>query len=278
MREICLCSLTNIRSGSCPEDCKFCTQSARWRAKIEKYRWKPFSKIVEEAERASKWGARGFCLVTSGVGIVPSDLPHLTKLISNLKEQFSNLNLIGCFGIVGKGELMELKRAGLSAYNHNLESSRTFYPHLCTTHSWEERFKTAQLVKEVGLELYCGGIFGVGESQSDWEELGEALRQLEPEVIPLNFFIPHPALPLRATHSREMALEVISLFRRLFPKSGIMLAGGRELLFGDKWVEGIEAGADGIIIGNYLTAPGDAPHRDWEIIERYNLRVKNARS
>ncbi|MRJ06955.1 MAG: biotin synthase BioB [Epsilonproteobacteria bacterium] len=278
MREICLCSLTNIRSGSCKGDCKFCTQSIYWGAKIERYRWKPISQIVEEAERAWEVGASGFCLVTSGIELDPHSLPRLQKMIESLKKRLPQLKLIGCFGIAEKRELEELKKAGLSAYNHNLESSPSFYPRLVTTHRWEERFKTAQLVKEVGLELFSGGIFGVGEDKRDWEEMIKALKKLDPEVIPLNFFIPNPALPLERTHSKEMALEVISLFREAFPQSVIMLAGGRELVFGDKWVEGIKAGADGIIIGNYLTTGGDAPHKDWKVIRQYGIRVKNARS
>jgi biotin synthase len=228
--------------------------------------------ILEEVEGAVQAGATGFCLVTTGWRLTPSLLERVLPIIGEIKRRFQWLKLIGCFGTASVAQLERLKRAGLGAYNHNLESGPTFYRHL-SNRRWEERFKTCENVKKVGLELYSGGIFGVGEGRKDWEELVEALRRLEPEVIPINFFVPRRGLPLKPTHSVESGLEVIKLFRDSFPEAVVMMAGGREYLFQGEWVEGVKAGANGIIIGNYLTSRGAPPLRDWEVILRHQIPV-----
>jgi biotin synthase len=273
MRQLYLCALSNIKSGSCKEDCRFCTQSSKWKAKIDRYKWKSFHEIEEEMAEAKRWGATGFCLVTSGKGPDSEEVERLGEIIFGLKKSFPDLKLIGCFGVATREMLQFWKENGLEAYNHNLESSREFYPNLCTTHRWEERFACCEAVKSVGLQLYSGGIFGVGEKESDWHSLFSSLRLLQPEVIPINFFIPNPALPLHPTHSPEMGLKLIGLARSYFPEAVIMMAGGRELLFGKEWWRGIEAGANGIIIGNYLTTTGDSPASDWEVIEKRRYSV-----
>ncbi|MEO1942293.1 MAG: radical SAM protein [Campylobacterales bacterium] len=266
-----LCSLSNIKSGGCSEGCKFCAQSNRWGGG-DRSRWKPVEEILKELDSAVQAGATGFCLVTTGWRVTPSLLNRVGPVIEEIKKKYQWLKLIGCFGTASVAQLEQLKGWGLDAYNHNLESGPTFYRHL-SNRRWEERFKTCENVKEVGLELYSGGIFGVGEGRRDWEELVEALRRLEPEVIPINFFVSNRRLPLTPTHSIQIGLEVIKLFRKNFPTSVVMLAGGREFLFQEQWVKGVKAGANGIIIGNYLTSIGAPPNRDWETILRHKIPV-----
>jgi len=270
-----LCGLSNIKSGVCQEDCKFCTQSVHWKANIPRFRWKGIIQLEREVRELLKWGVEGFCLVTSGKGIEKEkEVEQIAHLFYHLHKRFPTLKLIGCFGIVTEEALREWKSAGMVAYNHNLESSFQFYPNLCTTHRWEERLETCYRVKKVGLELYSGGIFGVGEGEEDWYSLFKTLQSLNPETVPLNFFIPNRALPITPTHSFQTALQIISIARNHFPNSKIMLAGGRELLFGEKWWLGIEQGANGIILGNYLTTPGANPAKDWKILLTKGYRKK----
>lgn len=258
---IYLCAISNIRSGACREDCKFCTQSVRWGADITRYKEKPIEVIVNEAKLAKKNRASGFCLVTSGKSLDDKTLEYVSKVSRAILKEI-DISLIACNGVATKEALKELKKAGVKIYNHNLETSKEFYPNICSTHSWDERFNTCENVKSVGLKLCSGGIFGLGESGNDRISLLNSLKQLNPQGIPLNFFIPNEKLPIKATHTKELALDIIRMFRKNFEKSIIMLAGGRELVFKNSWLEGIEAGANSIVIGDYLTTKGEEPSKD----------------
>ena len=269
---IYLCAISNIRSGACKEDCKFCTQSVKWGAEIERFREKSISEIVEEAKIAKKNRAVGFCLVTSGKGLDDKTLEYVSKATKAVLKEV-DIKIIACNGVASKEQLKELKKAGVSIYNHNLETSREFYPKICSTHSWEERFETCENAKSAGLRLCSGGIFGMGESEEDRISLLNSLKELKPDGIPLNFFIENPKLSLKATHTKEMALNIIKTFRENFEKTIIMIAGGREVVFGDEWIEAINAGANSIVIGNYLTTKGEVANRDLEILKKTGLKI-----
>jgi biotin synthase len=159
-REIFLCAISNISSGSCNEDCSFCTQSAKHKANIQRYKQKDIDTIIQEAKKAQAVGAVGFCLVTSGVGLDDKKLSFVCEIALKLKKSV-DLHLIACNGLATKKQLQTLKDSGIDLYNHNLESSREFYKNICSTHSWEERYETCQNIKEVGLSLVCGGIMGI---------------------------------------------------------------------------------------------------------------------
>jgi biotin synthase len=271
---IYLCAISNIRSGACREDCKFCTQSVKWGADIKRFRQKSIKTIVNEAKLAKKNKASGFCLVTSGKSLDDKTLEYVcTAARAVLKEV--DISIIACNGTASKESLKELKKAGVKIYNHNLETSREYYPKICTTHSWDERFLTCENVKSVGLKLCSGGIFGMGESEEDRIFLLNSLKKLNPEGIPINFFIQNKNLPLKATHTKQMALDVIRMFRKNFEKSIIMLAGGREVVFGENWIEGIKAGANSIVIGDYLTTKGERPDKDLEILLKQGETIAN---
>ena len=269
---IYLCAISNIRSGACREDCGFCTQSVKWGADIKRYRQKEIQTIVNEAVLAKKNGAVGFCLVTSGKSLDDLTLEYVSNAAREIKKKV-DITLIACNGVADKDALKELKNAGIEIYNHNLETSREYYPKICSTHSWDERYKTCENVKSAGLRLCSGGIFGLGESKEDWYSLLNSLKELKAEGIPLNFFIPNEKLPLKPTHDKKKALEVISLFRKNFPESIIMLAGGREYVFKDRWIEGIKAGANAIIIGDYLTTKGERPDKDIEMLKKEGIEI-----
>jgi len=261
---IFLCAINNVRSGSCNEDCKFCTQSVRYRAKIERYSYKEEEQVIAEARAAERNGALGYCLVTAGKGLDERCTETIARLAVRLSRELPRLRLIACNGTATVEQLRHLKRHGIASYNHNLETSRRYYPEICTTHGWEERYATCEAVKAAGLSLCTGGIFGMGESENDREELLRSIASLRPDSVPLNFYIPNPALPLsERTIDRKGALTVIRRTRNLLPDLPLlMVAGGREHLFSGYEEEMFDAGANAIVIGNYLTTTGEAPDRD----------------
>ncbi|WP_456430906.1 biotin synthase [Nitratifractor sp.] len=274
-KPIFLCAINNVQSGSCPEDCRFCAQSARYRAPIERYGFKSPEQVLAEARRAVANGAIGYCLVTAGKGLDDAKTETLARLASALRREFPDLGIIACCGTAEMEQLRHLKAHGVTSYNHNLETSREFYPTICTTHDWEERYATCEAVHAAGLALCCGGILGLGESATDRQSLLESIASLRPASVPLNFYIPNPALPIKErTVDLPEALAAIRMMRTLLGEAPrLMVAGGREQLFGGKEREMFDAGADAIVIGDYLTTPGEAPDRDRRTIEALGYTI-----
>ncbi len=274
-REIFLCAINNILSGTCKEDCKFCTQSVRYHANIKRYNYKSIDTIVKEAERAKANGALGYCLVTAGKGLDDKKVDFVSRTAKAIKKEVKGLNLIACNGTASLEQLKFLKESGIDSYNHNLETSKEYYKEICTTHSWEERYQTCLNVKEVGLQLCSGGIWGMGESLKDRESLLKAIVSLNPDSVPLNFYIPNPALPIKSRNiSKDEALEIIKEARESLGEDKLlMVAGGRELLFSGFEKEMFSAGANSIVIGDYLTTKGEEPIKDKIILEKLNLKV-----
>ncbi|WP_424688458.1 MAG: biotin synthase [Halarcobacter ebronensis] len=279
-KEIFLCAICNIESGTCNEDCKFCTQSVKYKADIQRYKKKAIEQIVEEAKRARANGANGFCLVTAGKGLNDKRLAFVCEAARAVKKEDLGLILIACNGTASVEQLQTLKEAGVDAYNHNLETARDFYPEIVTTHTWDERYQTCKNVKEVGLRLVCGGIFGLGETQEQRVSMLESIASLEPMNVPLNFFHPNEALPLvENTVSREEAFELIALARKMVPNAmKIMVAGGRELMFGDEQYKIFEKGANAFVIGDYLTTAGRTPADDIAELEKQGIKVIRERN
>ena len=274
MKKIFLCAICNIKSGICNEDCKFCSQSVKWKASINRYIKKEISKIVEEAKIAKKNRASGFCLVTSGKSLDDDILEYVCKVTKAILKEV-DISIIACNGIATKEKLKELKKVGVKIYNHNLETSKEHYINICTTQKWEERFITCENVKSVGLKLCSGGLFGIGESKEDVISLINSLKMLNPEGIPINFFIENENLPLKATHNKKYALDIIKSFANEFKNSIIMLAGGREVVFGCDFKEALIAGANSIVIGDYLTTKGEKPSKDLEYLIKEGYEIAN---
>jgi biotin synthase len=273
-RKIFLCSISNIASGTCLEDCKFCTQSVKYGAKIDRYSRKEIGAIVEEAKQRKALGATGFCLVTAGKGLNRKTLDYVLRVADSVKSEVPDLNLIACNGTASKEQILELQKGGVDSYNHNLESSKEFYSQICSTHSWSERWETCQNVKEVGMDLCTGGIFGMGESETDVESILESLEELDPESIPINFYHHNEALPLKPNPlSVERGLEIVSEMRKRFPEKRVMVAGGRESFFGDRQSEIFKAGADAIVIGDYLTTKGREGNKDLQMLKDLELQI-----
>ena len=277
-KEIFLCAINNILSGTCLEDCKFCTQSVRYHADIERYSYKSIDTIVDEAKQAKANGALGYCLVTAGKGLDDKKVEFVARTAKAVKAQVENLNLIACNGTASKEQLRYLKEHGVDSYNHNLETSERYYSTICTTHTWSERYETCQNVKEIGLQLCTGGIFGMGEEKEDRDELLKAIASLDPDSTPLNFYHPNKALPIKSRNiSKDEAVAIVKKARQLLGDSKLlMVAGGRELLFDGCEELMFEAGANSMVIGNYLTTSGDAPQKDIAMLERLGYGVATA--
>jgi len=273
--KIFLCSICNINSGTCKEDCKFCSQSIRYKADIERYKQKPIEDIQKEAISARDNGALGFCLVTADKGLSDKTLEFVCKVAKAVQEVAPQLRLIACNGTATLNQLLTLKAAGIKAYNHNLETSEAFYPKICTTHPWSERYETCQNVNKAELVLITGGIFGLGEAQEDRVSMLQSLASLNPTSVPINFYHHNEALELKPNSlSVDEALALIRLTRKMLPNAErIMVAGGRELIFGERQDEIFAAGANSIVIGNYLTTSGRAMNKDIEMLRALGLDV-----
>ncbi|MGB7401754.1 MAG: biotin synthase [Arcobacter sp.] len=278
-KEIFLCAICNIESGTCNEDCKFCTQSVKYKADILRYKRKEIEQIVKEAKRAKANNANGFCLVTAGKGLDDKRLKFVVEAAKAVKKENLGLILIACNGTASVEQLQTLKEAGVDAYNHNLETAEDYYPQIVTTHTWQERYQTCKNVKEVGLRLVCGGIFGLGETQEQRISMLESIASLEPMNVPLNFFHPNSALPIvENSVTREEAFELIELARKMVPNAmKIMVAGGRELMFGEEQYKIFEKGANAFVIGDYLTTAGKSPIEDMEELEKLGFKIKRER-
>lgn len=275
IKKVYLCAICNIESGTCSEDCKFCTQSVKYQADIQRYKNKSIDDIVKEALIAKQNQAIGYCLVTAGVGLTDKRVEFVCEATKAVKKAVPDINVIACNGIANIDQLKELKKAGVDNYNHNLETSRDFYETICTTHDWDSRYQTCLNVKEVGLNLCTGGIFGMGESMQDRISMLNSIKELQPMSTPINFFHPNEALPLtKNTLTKEKAFELIKLTRQtLGEEIMLMIAGGREITFEENQYDIFKYGANAIVVGNYLTTNGKFASQDIENIKNLGLTI-----
>jgi biotin synthase len=271
---IYLCAINNIQSGTCNEDCKFCTQSIKHKAKIQRYKRKSIQTILDEAKIALKNKATGYCLVTAGVGLDDDKLDFVCKVAFAIEKENLNLNLIACNGLATKEQLKQLKKSGIKRYNHNLETSKNYYDKICTTHSWEDRYNTCENVNSVGLGLVCGGIFGMGENKDDRVSLLNSIKTLKPSTTPLNFFHPNEALPIKTdTLDINKAFDIIKKAKKIINPKKLMVAGGREITFKNKQYEIFKYGANAIVIGDYLTTNGEKASQDLQNLQNLGYKI-----
>lgn len=268
-KKILLCAISNVQSGGCEEDCAFCAQSAKYKTGADVFDFKEPIAVLQEAKKAKKSGAIGFCLVTSGLGLDSEKTEYLSALATLIKKEINGLFLIASAGVADTNSLRELKKAGIDSYNHNLETSKEFYPSICSTHPWSERYTTCENAKTAELLLCSGGIFGLGESETDRASLFTSLKSLKPMSSPINFYHPNPALPIKKAYiDANEALNVLKMAKAELANSVIMAAGGREYTFGNRQHEIFEAGCDAIIVGDYLTTSGQEALRDFELLKK----------
>jgi len=243
-RRVKLCQLRNARSGLCPEDCHYCSQSAISDAAIPRYRLDSVPELLAGARRAVAAGARRYCMVTSGRGPSENDIARFTTAARTIKGEFPQLELCVSLGLLGEEEARQLKASGVGWVNHNLNTSERFHPDICTTHSYEDRVNTVRSVQRAGLHTCCGGIIGMGETDEDIIDLAFALRELRVDSLPLNFLIPIQGTPFSG--KRELTptrcLRALCLMRFTNPESEIRMAGGREGNLG--WFQALQASSD----------------------------------
>ncbi|MFH1779115.1 MAG: biotin synthase BioB [Candidatus Omnitrophota bacterium] len=274
-----LCSITNAKSGNCPEDCAFCSQSSYHNADVPEYPLLSADEILNRAREAAKVKTNRFCIVISGRGVDELDeLDTICDVIRKVRVEFPKLKIDASLGFISKEGIYRLKEAGLTRYNHNLETAKSYFSSVCTTHRYEDRVATIKDLKEAELEVCCGGIFGLGETQNQRLELAFALRELDVDCVPINFLNPiagtqfennPPLKPLEL-------LKMIAIYRFILPKKEIRICGGRQVNLRSLQPLIFTAGADAIIIGNYLTTKGSTPEEDLKMIEDMGLKVDGA--
>ncbi len=258
-----LCSIINAKSGRCSEDCSFCVQSGRYKTDTPIYPLKEKEEILAAAHEAKNIGAHRFSIVTSGRGMDTTEVAEIAALVSEIRSHV-DIQVCASVGILSYEDLMFLKEAGLSRYHHNLETSREFFPEVVSTHTFAERIATIEAAKKAGLEVCAGGIFGLGETEDDRISLALTLGEYEVDSVPLNVLIPLPGTPLenKPPLSAEEILRAIALFRLIINAVPIRLAAGRETALKDFLGMALMAGADGMMIGGYLTQRGRLPEED----------------
>jgi len=274
--EINLCGIVNAKSGLCKEDCSFCSQSVKYPTGVKEYPMVEPSVIVESALNAEKIGAREFSIVTSGAKVSgDKDVEKLTQALEGMKDK-TNLETCASLGMLDAKTLKSLKDAGLHSYHHNLETSGSFFPSVCTTHEYEEDVDTIRRAKALGLYVCSGGIFGLGESWEDRVELAETLRTLDVDCVPINFLNPRPGTPLEGAKNLTPleCLKIIALIRLMLPTKDIIVCGGREFNLRSLQSLIFAAGANGMMVGNYLTTKGRDPEEDLRMIRDLGLRPR----
>ncbi len=274
--ELEFCSIINAKSGACSEDCKFCAQSKFYRTPINVYNLVPKEEIVEGAERGVEFGANRYCIVLSGKQALPEEVDRIAEAVREIKEvEELPINVCVSAGTMDERSLMKLKEAGVKRVNHNLETSKNFFPNIVTTHRWEERLETVRRIKEVGLSTCCGGIFGMGESDEDRVDLALTYRELEVDSIPLNFLMPIQGTPLENAPGVTPleALKIIAMFRFTNPKAELRLCGGREQNLRD--FHGMAAlMTNAMMVGGYLTRAGRDIKKDYQLLEDLKAKKK----
>jgi biotin synthase len=276
-REISLCGIVNAKSGHCPEDCGFCQQSAHFpEARAPAYPMLSAREIADQARAAEAAGAREFSVVTSGTRVSREQELRTLEEALRLIRQETTVEPCASLGLMRRPELERLRRAGLQHYHHNLETARSFFDRVCTTHTYDEQLETIRAAKELGLELCTGGILGMGETPEQRVELAETLRELGVHCVPMNFLNPRPGTPMADVKPITPAecLAAIAVFRLMMPAAHIFVMGGREVNLGAEQSRIFDAGADGTMVGNYLTSAGSAPRDVVEMIREkgYGLR------
>jgi len=272
--EVELESLINAKSGACPEDCAFCSQSARHSTDVDVYAFLDLDEVLDAAKATKAAGATQFCIVVAVRG--PSER-LLDKVIEAVDVVHAETGLeVACsLGLLEPAQAQRLAAAGVKRYNHNLEACREVFPRICTTHSYDDRVQTAQLAIDAGMELCCGGILGMGETLSQRIDFAFELAALDPCEVPINLLDPRPGTPLedQTVLSPREALQAIALFRLILPAAWLRLAGGREKVLGELQAMGLLAGANALIIGNYLTTSGRSAEEDHALLDALGMPV-----
>jgi biotin synthase len=266
--------LYNAKKGGCSEDCNFCSQSARFASDVDAEPLSSVEGFLDAARDAYERGAGELCIVVAVRGPSTKLLERVCTAVPLIKERYP-LTVAVSLGILREDQIVKLVEAGVDKVNHNLETSRRYFPSVCTTHSYEERWQTCQLVKKHDLELCCGGIIGMGETVEDRIDFLTSLQELQPQEVPVNFLNPRPGTPFgdRSLVEPTEALRFVAMARLALPSALIRFAGGREVTLQGLQDLGMRSGASGLVLGNYLTTAGRKDNDDFAMLDRLGFEV-----
>ena len=267
--------IVSLKTGGCPEDCHFCSQSGLFQSPV-RAAWLDIPMLVEAAKQTAKTGATEFCIVAAVRGPDEKLMAQVAAGIAAIKDEV-DINIACSLGMLTPEQVDALSAMGVHRYNHNLETARSYFPHVVTTHTWEERFETLRLVREAGMEVCCGGIIGLGETVEQRAEMAGQLAAVEPDEVPLNFLNPRPGTPLadREPLDGADALRTVAAFRLAMPRTVLRFAGGREITLGDLGArQGLLGGINAVIVGNYLTTLGRPAESDIDLLGELQMPIK----
>ncbi|MTA66659.1 MAG: biotin synthase BioB [Actinobacteria bacterium] len=267
--------IVSIKTGGCPEDCHFCSQSGLFTSPVRSV-WLNIAELVTAARQTAATGASEFCIVAAVRGPDDKLMEQMRDGVAAIKEAV-DINVAASLGILTKEQVDDLVDMGVHRYNHNLETAQSYFPNVVTTHTWDERWETLEMVRDSGMEVCCGGIVGMGESVEQRAEFAGQLGALSPHEVPLNFFNPRPGTPFEDVPvlTSSEALLAIAAFRLAMPRTVLRFAGGREITLGDLGTrDGLLGGINAVIVGNYLTTLGRPADDDLELLAELKMPIK----
>lgn len=269
-------SIISAKTGGCPENCNFCSQSSLFDSEVAPTGFIDPEQLLAAARATAETDATEFCIVYAVRGPDRRLMDHVTECTRLVLENVPGLDVAASIGILTEDQAKELRAAGMHRYNHNLEAPKSHFPNVCTTHTWEDRRRTCELIKESGMELCTGGIIGLGETREQRVEFAFQLAALNPNEVPMNFLNPRPGTPLEDVElvSPLEAIRTIALFRLVMPETTLRYGGGREVTLGDLQAMGLKSGINALITGNYLTTLGQNVGNDLQMIEEMKMPMK----
>jgi biotin synthase len=276
-RRVKLNYLVNIKSGLCPEDCFYCSQRLGSAADVLKYTWLKPDEVLQTARAGVQAGAKRVCLVASGRGPTDKDVARVSDMIAAFKAGNPDVEVCACLGLLSDGQAERLLQAGTTAYNHNLNTAETNYGDICTTHSYQDRAQTVTKARQAGLSPCSGLIAGMGETDTELVDVAFALRELDPDSVPVNFLIPFEGTPLGGqwTLTPQRCLRILAMVRFVCPDAEVRLAGGREIHLRSLQPLALHI-VNSIFLGDYLTSEGQPGSRDLEMIADAGFTVEGA--
>ncbi len=267
--------IVSLKTGGCPEDCHFCSQSGLFTSPVRAV-WLDIPSLVEAAKQTAATGATEFCIVAAVRGPDERLMSQLADGVAAIREAV-DINIAASLGMLTAEQVARLAALGIHRYNHNLETARSHFPQVVTTHTWEERWDTLRMVRDAGMEVCCGGILGLGETVEQRAEFAIQLQELDPHEVPLNFLNPRPGTPLgdQPVLDPKDALRAVAAFRLALPRTLLRYAGGREITLGDLGTrDGLLGGVNAVIVGNYLTTLGRSADQDLALLDELRMPVK----
>lgn len=270
------CSLINARNGKCSQNCKYCAQSSHYCTNIESYPLVDIQEVIKAAKESKENKVSRFAIVTSGK--TPDEGRDFQIELDMIKaiNEVGGLKSCASIGILNEEQAKQLAQAGLKRFHHNINTCRSYYPDVCTTHSWDDRLNTCKLVKKYGMELCCGVILGMGETIEQRVEMAMELAEIEPNSIPINILMPIPETPFENYHDKideENVLRTMAIFKIANPKSVVRFCGGRMRLSQENQELALKTCVEGILVGNYLTTVGREPHEDLETANKLGKNI-----